>query len=83
MTRTMENTRGMNAALLEPWTGNAIDLTLSDGTHRIGLLQKVDGQWAQLSAGRGMPALLDGGKVLISDAISIIRASRNWNAQTG
>ena len=82
MTPTMDTMRGMNAALLEPWTGNAIDLTLSDGTHRVGLLLNVDGQWAQLSAGRGMPALLDGGKVLISDAVSIVRATRNWNAQT-
>lgn len=71
--------RAMNDASLEPWLGNAIDLTLSDGTHRIGLLQKVDGQWAQLSAGRGMPALLDGGKVRIADAVAIVRASRNWS----
>jgi hypothetical protein len=77
----MEHTHKMSNASLEPWIGNAIDLTLSDGTHRIGLLQKVDGQWAQLSAGRGLPALLDGGKVLISDTISIVRAARNWSAQ--
>jgi len=76
----MENMRVMSNASLEPWIGNAIDLTLSDGTHRIGLLQRVDGKWAQLSAGRGMPAILDGGKVLISDMISIVRASRNWSA---
>jgi hypothetical protein len=73
----MENVRVMNNASLEPWIGNIIDLTLSDGTHRVGLLQKVDDQWAQLNAGRGKPALLDGGKVRISDAVSIVRASRN------
>lgn len=61
---------------LEPWIGTTIDLTLSDGTHRIGLLQKVDGQWAQLNAERRKPALLDGGKVRISDTVSIVRVSR-------
>jgi hypothetical protein len=73
----MENVRAMNDASLEPWIGNIIDLTLSDGTHRVGLLQKVDDQWAQLNAGRGNRALIDGGKVRISDAVSIVRASRN------
>jgi hypothetical protein len=77
----MENTRTMSYATLEPWLGNAIDLTMSDGTHRIGLLQKVDAQWAQLTAGRGLPVILDGGKVLISDMISIVRAARNWSGQ--
>jgi hypothetical protein len=67
----------MNDASLLPWLGNIIDLTLSDGTHRIGLLQKVDGEWAQLSPGRGNPPIIDGGKVRISDAVSIVRASRN------
>ena len=51
----MTNVRVMNDASLEPWIGNIIDLTLSDGTHRVGLLQKVDDQWAQLNAGRGNP----------------------------
>lgn len=74
----MNNIRVMNDASLLPWVGNIIDLTLSDGTHRIGLLQKVDDEWAQLSAGRGRnAALVDGGKVRISDAVSIVRASRN------
>jgi hypothetical protein len=73
----MENMRVMSGASLEPWLANIIDLTLSDGTHRVGLLQKIDGPWAQLSAGRGKPALVDGGKVRISDAVSIVRASRN------
>jgi hypothetical protein len=73
----MQNTRVMNGASLEPWLGNIIDLTLSDGTHRIGLLQKIDGQWAQLSAGRGNPPVIDGGRVLISDAVSLVRGSRN------
>lgn len=67
----------MNDASLLPWLGNIVDLTLSDGTHRIGLLQKVDAEWAQLSAGRGNAAIIDGGKVRISDAVSIVRASRN------
>jgi hypothetical protein len=70
----MENVRVISEATLEPWIGNIIDLTLSDGTHRVGLLQKVDGQWAQLNAGRSMPAILDGGKVRIADAVSIVRA---------
>lgn len=73
----MENTRVMQGASLEPWLGHIVDLTLSDGTHRIGLLQEIDGPWAQLSAGRGNPPILDGGKVRISDAVSIVRASRN------
>jgi hypothetical protein len=77
----MENTHTISNASLEPWIGNAIDLTLSDGTHRIGLLQKVDGEWAQMSAGRGLPVLLDGGKVRISDTVSLVRASRNWSTQ--
>jgi len=73
----MEHMRVMSGSSLEPWLGNIIDLTLADGTHRIGLLQKIDGEWAQLSSGRGEPSIQDGGKVRISDAISIIRGSRN------
>jgi hypothetical protein len=73
----MQNAHPMTSAYLEPWTGNIIDLTLADGTHRIGLLEKVDAEWAHLNPGRGKPALPDGGKVLISGAVSIIRASRN------
>lgn len=73
----MNSEHAFNYANLDPWIGNVIDLTLADGTHRIGLLRKVDAQWAQLDAGRGNPALLDAGKVLISDAVSVVRASRN------
>lgn len=73
----MKDAREMTRAHLEPWTGNIVDLTLSDGTHRIGLLEKVDAQWAQLNPGRGKPALPDGGKVRIAGTVSIVRASRN------
>jgi hypothetical protein len=67
----------MRGANLEPWLGNIVDLTLSDGTHRIGLLRSVDGPFAHLKAGRGKPAVLDGGKVRIADAVSIVRGGRN------
>jgi len=73
----MENTHPMTYANLEPWLGNIIALTLSDGSLRIGLLEKVDAEWAKLSPGRGKPALPDGGMVRISGAVSIVRASRN------
>ena len=73
----MEHTHPMTYAYLEPWIGNAIDLTLSDGSHCIGLLEKVDAEWATLNAGRGKTALPDGGKVLIAGAVSFARASRN------
>ena len=73
----MERLHVMNGSSLEPWLSNIIDLTLSDGTHRVGLLQKIDGEWAQLTTGRGMPPILDGGRVRISDAVSIIRGARN------
>lgn len=74
---TMENVRSVTYANLEPWLGNIIDLTMADGSHRIGLLEKVDNEWAHFSPGRGKPALADGGKVAFAGAVSIVRASRN------
>jgi hypothetical protein len=73
----MENTRPVTYANLEPWLWNVIDLTLSDGSHRIGLLEKVDAEWAKLNPGRGNPALPSGGMVSIAGTASIVRASRN------
>ena len=67
----------MTSANLEPWTGNIIDVTLTDGTHRVGLLDRVDAEWAYLSPGRGKPALPDRGMVSIAGAVTIVRASRN------
>ena len=60
---TMQNAHPLTAGNLEPWTGNIIDLTLSDGTHRIGLLEKVDGLYVQLRSGAEAQPLPEGGKV--------------------
>jgi hypothetical protein len=78
----MDKVHVMTRAYLEPWIGNVIDLTLSDGSHRVGLLQKVDDQWAQLHAGAGKPALLDGGKVRIADTVLITRAAYDYIRQS-
>ena len=59
------------------WTGNTIDITLADGTHRIGLLEKVDAEWAYLRPAQGKAALPERGMVSVAGAVSIVRASRN------
>jgi hypothetical protein len=48
-----------------------------DGTHRIGLLQRVDAQFVRLTVGHGEAKLPDKGMVQIDQAASIVRASRN------
>lgn len=67
----------MTYAYLEPWIGNVIAITMDDGSQRIGLLESVDREFAKLDAGRGKPALPDGGMVRMAGAVSLVRASRN------
>jgi hypothetical protein len=62
---------------LEPWNGNIVDLTMADGSHRTGLLQRIDRTTVRLRPVPGAPAVPDGGIVRIADATSVARASRN------
>jgi hypothetical protein len=73
----MNSTSPLTAEHLEPWNGNVVDLTMLDGTHRIGLLQRVDAQFVRLTVGHGKAKLPDKGMVQIDQAASIVRASRN------
>ena len=55
---------------------NIVDLTMIDGTHCTGLLQRVDADWVRLKSYAGVKVPNDG-LVRISDAASVARASRN------
>ena len=52
----MDVSPALTAEHLDPWNGNIVDLTMLDGTHRIGLLQRVDRNWVRLKTGRGEPS---------------------------
>lgn len=67
-------TRSLTAEHLEPWNGNIVDLTMLDGSHQIGLLQRVDNAWIRLSA---TPALPNRGLLEIANMTAISRGSRN------
>jgi hypothetical protein len=71
----MMQTKSITAENLEPWNGNIVDLTMLDGTHRTGLLQRVDAEWVRLK--NPGPKTADDGLVRISLAASISRAARN------
>jgi hypothetical protein len=73
----MTNTKSITAENLEPWNGNIVDLTMLDGTHRTGLLQRVDSEWVRLKIPGAPKSAADDGLVRISLAASISRAARN------
>ena len=72
----MTNAKSITAEHLEPWNGNIVDLTMLDGTHCTGLLQRIDAEWVRLKSYDGVKVLGDG-LVRIADAASISRAARN------
>ncbi len=61
----------------EPWNGNIVDLTMSDGSHRSGLLARVDRTFVRLKPVGGAKASSEDGLVRIADTASIARAARN------
>jgi hypothetical protein len=61
---------------LEPWTANSIDLTLMDGSHRVGVLKSIDKGNLHLQVARGAEALPDGGIIRIVDTFQVKRAAR-------
>jgi hypothetical protein len=69
--------RSLTAEHFEPWRGNIIDVTMVDGSHRIGLLEKVEDRYARLRAVGSLLALPDGGAIRLADTMTIERASRN------
>jgi hypothetical protein len=72
----MTNAKPLTAENLEPWNGNIVDLTMLDGTHRTGLLQRVDAEWVRLKS--PSPAKSgDDGLVRIALAASVARFARN------
>jgi hypothetical protein len=72
----MTTTRVLTAEHLEPWNGNIVDLTMIDGTHCTGLLQRIDAEWVRLKSYGGVK-LPNDGLVRIADAASVARAARN------
>ena len=71
----MSNAKSITAEHLEPWNGNLVDLTMLDGTHRTGLLQRVDSEWVRIKAPGAAKG--DDNLVRISLAASVARAGRN------
>jgi hypothetical protein len=72
----MSTTRSLTVEHLEPWNGNIVDMTMLDGTHLTGLLQRVDRDWVRLKNVDGSKSAGDG-LVRISDAAKVERAARN------
>ena len=77
LTRVAPRRRSLTAEHLEPWTGNVVDLTMRDGSHRIGLLERIDRASAYLRAVAGVLPPPDGGAIRIADTFIVSRASRN------
>jgi hypothetical protein len=73
----MTNTKTITAENLEPWNGNIVDLTMHDGSHRLGLLQRIDTEWVRLKSFGSTKVAPDDGLVRIADARSIARGARN------
>ena len=73
----MSTTRTLTAEHLEPWNGNIVDMTMLDGSHLTGLLQRVDADWVRLRAFDGSKPRTGDGLVRISEAVKIERAARN------
>ncbi len=71
------NARTLTDEHFEPWNGNIVDVTMHDGTHRTGLLARVDQTWIRLKPARDGVKPADDGLVRIADTASIARASRN------
>ena len=69
--------RSLTAAHLEPWKGNIIDVTMLDGSHKIGLLERTEAGTARLRSVGGTNDRVTFGVIQIADAMSIQRASRN------
>jgi hypothetical protein len=67
--------QSLRAEHLEPWKHNVVDLTLTNGSHRVGLLKQIEKGNVHLQAARGSAALPDGGIIRIVDTISIKRAA--------
>ncbi len=73
----MTNDRPMTDENFEPWNGNIVDVTMLDGSHRTGLLARVDQTWIRLKSARDAAKAPDDGLVRIAETASIVRASRN------
>jgi hypothetical protein len=73
----MTNSRSLTAENLEPWNGNIVDLTMLDGTHRTGLLQRVDAEWVRLKTPNAPKSNAGEGLVRIALAASVSRFARN------
>jgi hypothetical protein len=69
--------RSLTPAHLEPWRGNIIDVTMRDGSHRIGLLERMEAGTASLRTIGAVNDRPSVGVISIADAISVERASRN------
>jgi hypothetical protein len=67
----------LTAEHTEPWNGNLVDLKMADGTHRVGLLRRVDATWVRISTPREGTKAVPDELVRIADAVSIMRAGRN------
>lgn len=64
--------RPFTPAHLEPWRGNIVDVTMRDGSHRIGLLQGIERGVATL---RGGDEGKDSADFRVADARRVERAS--------
>jgi hypothetical protein len=73
----MMTQRSLTDENLEPWSGNIVDLTMSDGSHQTGLLERVDREFVRLRTYDGSKARPGDGLVRIAEAVKVMRAARN------
>jgi hypothetical protein len=69
--------KALTAAHFEPWKGNIIDVTMLDGSHKIGLLERTEAGTARLRSVGGTNDRVTFGVIQIAEAMTVQRASRN------
>jgi hypothetical protein len=68
--------RPLTAAHLEPWRGTVVDLTMADGTHRIGRVESIERGSVQLRGPADSDELPGDGLVRLAEAVTVGRAPR-------
>lgn len=69
--------RPLTAAHFEPWRGNIIDVTMMDGSHFVGLLERMENDTASVRTIRGVNESRQVRVLQIGESVAIERASRN------
>jgi hypothetical protein len=75
--RATSRRRPLTAAHFEPWRGNIIDVTMMDGSHHVGLLERMENDTASMRTMRGVNETRQVSTLKMGESVAIERASRN------